>query len=187
MGRGKRESDTPYRPTPQEVLDVLETMAKPTGAGTITLALDLKRGALRRRVFLRRPARTSPAAVEAALVELERQGVVRSEESRSLLRGVDLLGGGPVWGTGAMWERERRRTEDQQGREQRQSAAWRQEIARVEHRGQWRSEAAGSAGTRSGRDNGGSPLRKAVDATRAENERRYDEWQRRRAGEGGAS
>ncbi|WP_370105705.1 hypothetical protein [Streptacidiphilus sp. BW17] len=162
-------------------------MTKPTSAGTIALALDAKRGAFRYRRFRSRPPRTSPTALEAVLAELERQGAVRSEASRSLLLGTGLPGGGSLWLTEARWEEWRQREARRQAAADRaaadRAAADRARLGEAPRR----PSSFVANDRREERDEGGSPVKRAVDETLAENKRMYNEYQRRRPGEGGAS
>lgn len=172
MRRRKRWDEATYRPTSKEVLEVLELMLAPTSLEGIALAVDANRRAFRGGL-----SRTSASALLAVLEQLEQQGVVEARESGSLLPGA-----GPMWWSVDRWE-ERRRQE-----EERQAAADEAAADRAKLRAaQWRTGPEISEALREERAKGGSPLKRAVDATREENDRMYKEHQRRMLGEGGAS
>ncbi|MET3987880.1 hypothetical protein [Streptomyces sp. PvR034] len=159
-----------HQPSAEEILEVMDLLPSPEGEDRIVLAIDANRCALRGDA-----PRTSAAALRTVLEQMEREGMVRRFAPGTL----DLPQFGPRW-----WSEARARQRD----EERQAAAERRRDAAVQPMpAQGRREAEISEALREERASGGSPLKRAVDATLEANRRRYQEYRRRSGGEGGAN
>ncbi|WP_280919298.1 hypothetical protein [Streptomyces sp. SPB4] len=148
----------------------MDLLPGPEGEDRIVLAIDANRCALRGDA-----PRTSAAALRAMLEQMENEGTVR----RFAPGALDLPRFGPRW-----WSVARARQRD----EERQAAAGQPLDSDAKLlRAQGRRETQISEDLQEERASGGSPLKRAVDATLEANRRRYQEYRRRSGGEGGAN
>ncbi len=170
VARWRRGHEDVHQPSVEEILEVMDLLPGPEREDRIALAIDANRYALRGDA-----PRTSTADLRVMLEQLESEGTVRRFAPGTL----DLPQFGPRW-----WSAARARQKD----EERQAAAGRSSDADVKPlptRGRRGAEI--SEALREERTNGGSPLKRAVDATLEANRRRYQEYRRRSGGEGGAN
>ncbi|MFD3869535.1 hypothetical protein [Streptomyces sp. NPDC058623] len=148
----------------------MDLLPRPEGEDRIALAIDANRCALRGDA-----PRTSAAALRVMLEQMKNEGLVRCFAPGAL----DLPQFGPRW-----WSAAKARQRD----EERQAAAARPLDADVKPMpAQGRREAEISEALQEERAGGGSPLKRAVDATLEANRHKYQEYRRRSAGEGGAN
>lgn len=159
-----------HQPSAEEILEVMDLLPGPEREDRIVMAIDANRCALRGDA-----PRTLAAALRAMLEQMENEGTVR----RFAHGALDLPQFGPQW-----WSAARARQRD----EERQAAAGQPLDSDAKPlRAQGRREAQISEDLQEERASGGSPLKRAVDATLEANRRRYQEYRRRSGGEGGAN
>ncbi len=173
MRRRRRSHEDVHRPSTEEILEALDLLPGPGEEERIALAIDANRCALRGGA-----ARTSAADLRAMLEQMESAGTVRRFAPDSL----DRPQSGPRW-----WSAARAR---QQAEERRTAAERASDVGTkpTSARGRHEAEIAEiSEALQEERARGGSPLKRAVDATLEANERTYQEYRRRSGGEGGAN
>ncbi|MFG2721730.1 hypothetical protein ACGFW5_26090 [Streptomyces sp. NPDC048416] len=170
MRRRRLDHEDAHQPSEEEILEALDLLPCPDREDRIALAIDANRCALKGDA-----PRTSAHALRAMLEQMESDGTVRRFAPGTL----DLPQLGPRW-----WSVARARQEA----EERQTAAGRASDTDTKPTpAQRRREAEFAEARQEERDGGGSPLKRAVDATLEANERRYRECRRRSGGEGGAN
>ncbi|GAA0324809.1 hypothetical protein GCM10010302_74940 [Streptomyces polychromogenes] len=148
----------------------MDLLPGPEGEDRILLAIDANRCALRGDA-----PRTSTAALRAMLEKMENEGTVR----RFAPGARDAPQFAPRW-----WSAARARQRDE---EPPAAAGQPLDPDAKPLRAQGRREAQISEALQEERASGGSPLKRAVDATLEANRRRYQEYRRRSGGEGGAN
>ncbi|MEU9192733.1 hypothetical protein [Streptomyces hundungensis] len=170
MRRRRPDHEDVHQPSAEEILEALDLLPGPDGEDRIALAIDANRCALKGNA-----PRTSAATLRAMLEQLETEGTVQ----RFAPRTYDPPEFGPRW-----WSAARAREEA----EERQAEAERAADADAKLKPvQRRRQAEMAEALQEERARGGSPLKRAVDATLEANAHMYREYRRRSGGEGGAN